>query len=356
LRILTVNAVPDASERAFYTALPSFGDSVDIVVSKRDPNINLYKEKGLRVHILEIKSRLDFRAAREIRKIIDRNNIEVIYAPDNKSLAASLLAGRGRNIKYATYRGTQGNLSLWNPAVLLTHRNPRVNAIICNCTAVRKYLDALKINPKKLFTILKGHNPEWYSPKKKLNRSDFNLSENDFVVGLIANLRPLKGVDVLFGAIKQLRDSIPVKCLLVGDYDPNYLSSLFKKYPIQEQVQVLGYRKDAPEIITLCDVTAVPSLRREGVPRSMIESMSNQVPIIGTSVGGIPEVTQDKVNGVIVPPGDVSALAEAITSLYNNPETLKTYGINASERVKSLLGLDNYVRDMRHVLAHILNS
>jgi glycosyltransferase involved in cell wall biosynthesis len=356
LRILTVNAVPDASERAFYTALPTFGDSVDLVVSKRDPNINFYREKGLRVHTLEIKSRLDFKAAKQIRKIIDQNNIEVIYAPDNKSLAASLLAGRGRKVKYATYRGTQGNLSLWNPAVLLTHRNPRVNAIICNCAAVRRYLDTLGINQRKLFTILKGHNPAWYSPKSKLNRSDFNLSETDFVVGLVANLRPLKGVNILFGAIQQLRNRMPIKCLLVGDYDPEYLESLFKKYPIQELVQVLGYRKDAPEIITLCNITAVPSLRREGVPRSMIESMANGVPVIGTSVGGIPEVTEDKVSGLIVPPGDIPALSNAIESLYKDPETLKSYGVHAAERVKTLLNLDNYVESMRNVLQHALNS
>ena len=349
MHFLTVNCVPDASERALYLALPSFGDQVDIVVAPRDPNIPLYEKTGLNVTTLEIKSRLDFKAAKILREIILNRKIEVIYAPDNKSLAASLLAGRGLNLKYVTYRGTQGNLSLWNPAVLLTHRNPSVNKIICNCEAVANYVRKVGVPENKIEVVLKGHDWTWYKPKKSLSRAEFGLAESDFVVGLVANLRPLKGVDKLFAAIEKTAKDIPIKGLIVGDYDERYLNKLFKLYKVRDYVRCLGFRKDAPEILSLCNVSAVPSLRREGVPRSMIESMANKIPVIGTSIGGIPEIIEDGLSGYIVPPGDADALADKLLYLHRHPHELEKMGEAAQNRIITGVDLSGYINKMRGI-------
>ncbi len=356
MRFLTINSVPDASERALYTGLPKLGDEVDIVVAARDPNIEFYKQNGLRVTTLDIKSRLDFKAAKVIRQILIERNIQSVYAPDNKSLAASLLAGRGLNLKYVTYRGTQGNLSLWNPAVLLTHRHPRVDKIICNCRAVEQYVRSLGIAPQKIETVLKGHSISWYQPKQNLTRLNFGLAPQDFVIGFVANLRPLKGVDVLFKSLASLDKKLRVKGLIIGDYDKSYLKKLLRKYKVTDQIQMLGFRKDAPEILSLCNISTVTSLRREGVPRSMIESMANRIPVIGTSVGGIPEIIEDNVCGVLVPPGDATQLTEAIEYLYHHPEIVKTMGQASEYRVKTLLNLDNYIKSMREIFLPDNNS
>jgi glycosyltransferase involved in cell wall biosynthesis len=349
VRFLTVNCVPDASERALYLALPTFGDQVDIAVAPRDPHLAKYKENGLKVTTLEIKNRLDFNAAKILREIILSRKIEVVYAPDNKSLAATLLAGRGLDLKYVTYRGTQGNLSLWNPAVLLTHRNPRVNKIICNCRAVANYVRKVGVAESKIEVVLKGHDRSWYKPKQSLSRADFGLAETDFVVGLVANLRPLKGVDKLFAAIEKTAKKIPIKGLIVGDYDELYLNKLFKLYNVKDYVQCLGFRNDAPAILSLCNVSAVPSLRREGVPRSMIESMANKIPVIGTSIGGIPEIIEDRVSGFIVPPGDADALAEKLVYLYLHPQELAKMGEAAQSRIINRVDLKGYINKMRDI-------
>lgn len=355
MRVLTVNCVPDASERAFYAGLVALGDMVDIVVAPRDPNIEAYKLKGLDVTPLDIKSRLDLKAAKIIRAILINRKIEVVYAPDNKSLGTTIFASRGLKVGIVSYRGTQGNLSLWNPAVLLTHRNPKVGGIICNCSAVKRYVESVGVAEAKLHTILKGHDINWYQPKNKLAKSDFGFKENDFLVGLVANIRPLKGVDVLFKSLTDLTKKYPIKAILVGDYDKEYINSLFKTYPIQEHVKLVGYRRDASDIIAICDVTAAPSLRREGVPRSIVESMSNRIPVLGSSVGGIPEVIEHQQTGLIMPPGDAVALASSIELLFKSPEMRLNFGIASQERIKSLLNVDHYVNKMRTVLINNIN-
>lgn len=356
MRVLSVNCIPDASERAFYAGLVALGDSVEIVVSPKDPNIEFYKTKGLNVTPLDIKSRLDFNAAKQIREILISKKIEVVYAPDNKSLGTTIFASRGLNVGFVSYRGTQGNLSLWNPAVLLTHRNPKVGGIICNCNAVRKYVDSVGVAERKLHTILKGHEIGWYQPKNKYTKSDFGFKDTDFVVGLVANIRPLKGVDILFKALAILIQKYPIQGILVGDYDKAYIDSLFKLYPVEQHVKLLGFRKDAADIIAICDLTTAPSLRREGVPRSIVESMSNKIPVIGTTIGGIPEIIEDQKTGLIVPPGDASALASGIERFFKDPELRHQFGAASQERIKTLLNLDNYVNKMRAVLQKNLNS
>lgn len=356
MKVLVINAVSDLPERALYRGLKHSGVEIKLVLDPRDEFLQDASNLGIAGFELKIKHRFDLNAIKKIRTLLKAEKYDLIYAPASRGLSVALLAARGLDMRFVTYRGTQGNLSLLNPAVLIAHRNPRVDKIICNCHAVHEYLASLHIPSKKLQIVYKGHEVDWYKPKQILSRNDFNLGEKDFVVGMIANIRPLKGTDVLFAALAEIKRDVPVKCLLVGEGDKNYLARLISRYELQDTVQHLGFRKDIPEIISLCDLTVMPSVRREGVPRAMIESMSNAVPVVVTSIGGMKEIVKDGVSGLVVPPADPKALASALTKLYLEPKLRQSMGQAALEHVKNELTVEKYVSSMCQVFASVVND
>ncbi len=353
MRILIINAVSDRSERGLYTLLFRQGVEVELVLDPKDPAIEELRNEGIRVTALHIAHRLDFKASREIRSIIKNRPVDLIYAPANRGLAAALRASRGMNIALVTYRGTLGNLSLLNPTVLLTHRNPRVSAIVCNCDAVRDYLLSLNIPDSKLRRVYKGHDLSWYRPKGILTRSQLGLNENDFVVVMVANLRALKGVDILASAVSKLKDRVPIQLVLVGEGNPKFINRIANRSALGERFHALGFRRDIPDILKLSDVSVMASTRREGVPRAIVESMANQVPVVVTSIGGMKEIVEDGISGVVVPPSNIDAMSEALNRLYSDKLLRKQLGAAARKRVEDHLGLEHYVAEMKAVFESV---
>ena len=112
-------------------------------------------------------------------------------------------------------------------------------------------------------------------------------------------------------------ENLPVNFILCNDYGLN------------EDILLLGYREDIPDLLTLMDILVFPSHRREGIPRVIMESSTIGLPIIATRVGGVPEMIIDGVTGILVDPHSSNVLVESILSLLENPEQAKEMGENA---------------------------
>jgi glycosyltransferase involved in cell wall biosynthesis len=97
-------------------------------------------------------------------------------------------------------------------------------------------------------------------------------------------------------------------------------------------VRVLGERSDVPELLAAAEIFVL-STRSEGLPLSVLEAMAAGLPVIASNVGGIPELVADGVSGVLVPPGDPAALAEAIEALLENPALALELGAAGRRRV-----------------------
>jgi glycosyltransferase involved in cell wall biosynthesis len=100
--------------------------------------------------------------------------------------------------------------------------------------------------------------------------------------------------------------------MLIGGIKDPTIERLLASFPDRDRLHLTGYRKDATQLATLCDVTVMASKTREGFPKSIIEAMSQGVPAVVTAVGGMPELFGYGAAGIIVPPTDVAALADAI--------------------------------------------
>ena len=167
-------------------------------------------------------------------------------------------------------------------------------------------------------------------------------------VGLVGRLSPEKGVDLfLQAAALVLQQSAEVQFVIAGDGpERGALEVLAAHLGIARHLQFLGRCDAMPELLASLDVI-VSASRFEGLPMTILESMAAGRPIVATSVGEIPTVLDGGCAGMLVPPGDTAALAQAVLTLLNDPELRHAYSQQAAHRVAT-----NYSAD--RMTAHYL--
>lgn len=117
----------------------------------------------------------------------------------------------------------------------------------------------------------------------------------------------------------------------------NRMRRLTSELNVQERVHFLGYRDDIESVIAKSDIVFLPS-HTEGLPRSLLEAMALAKPVISTRVGGIPELVRDRIDGILVNPGDVEALVNALQVL-SDPNTREKMGHSGQRRVRESFSL-----------------
>ena len=190
----------------------------------------------------------------------------------------------------------------------------------------------LRVPPTRLVTIYKGHSLDWYSAAPADLRP-LGVPAGAFVVGCVANYRRRKGIEYLVAALAELPKEWPVHLLLVGHMEATRLDRAIAASPASDRIHKVGQRTDAPTMTAACDVFALPSVKREGLARSLIEAMAYRVAPIVTNCGGSPELVVDGVSGLVVPVRDAGALGAAIGRLYHEPELRRRLGAAARERI-----------------------
>lgn len=142
----------------------------------------------------------------------------------------------------------------------------------------------------------------------------------------------VKGLDVLCEAVRLLPNDFPLRVALVG---PGDLDAVHEQLQPPEQVILTGpvSRDEVPGVLNACDVCLQPS-RSEGLPLSIVEAMAAGLPVIASRVGGIPEVVEDGVTGLLVEPQAPKALAEAIRWMVEHPKEREEMGRRGQERAK----------------------
>jgi glycosyltransferase involved in cell wall biosynthesis len=121
------------------------------------------------------------------------------------------------------------------------------------------------------------------------------------------------------------------------------LEKLVRELRLGEVVTLLGRRADVPDVLAAADVAVICS-DREGQPLALMEYMAAGKAIVATHVGGVPELIEDRAEGLLVPPRDVNALAGAIRELLYNPRLREELGRRARERQQADLGFNVMVR------------
>ncbi|UCD51463.1 MAG: glycosyltransferase family 4 protein [Phycisphaerales bacterium] len=168
------------------------------------------------------------------------------------------------------------------------------------------------------------------------------------LVCTVANITSLKGIDVLLDAAKTIHERHPeTYFVVVGEKlqtQGKYIAALERDIlaaGITSHFILAGARTDVYRLLRECDVFVLPSLS-EGTPISILEAMAIGIPVVATTVGGIPEQIGHRKSGLLVPPADARALAEAIEELLVHPELRAELAHQANEHVRAKFSLDQF--------------
>ena len=186
-------------------------------------------------------------------------------------------------------------------------------------------------------------------------KNELGLRDNVLLVGIVGRLVPIKGHTYFLEAAKEvlevIKDLSPIRSgirfLVVGDGElRRELEEYCKELGIGDFVIFTGWRVDLERIYTDMDVVVLSSLN-EGTPVSIIEAMASEKAVVATRVGGVPDVVEDGVSGLLVSPKDPKALAQAIIRLLNDPELRAVLGREGRKRVYPKYDVRTLVKNMK---------
>ena len=208
------------------------------------------------------------------------------------------------------------------------------------------------INPSKIKIIHCGIDLDKFKPKKTKRSGFFILS--------VARLVEKKGLGYLIKSCYSLKKkNIDFKCIIVGNGPlKNELFDEIKKYGLENNIELKGNipQSQLDNIFRKADVFVLPCILaengdRDGIPVSLMEAMSMEIPVVSTDVSGIPELIDDEVNGLLVDEKNVDELTDAIVALYNNPALKEKMGKNARIKIGKDFNLEKEVEKLYDLIA-----
>ena len=210
------------------------------------------------------------------------------------------------------------------------------------------------ISPDRIVTIRNGLDVI-HSIIEQRSKAEIGLPDGYQIVGTVANFYPTKGLPFFIRAIPYVRDEFPEACfVIVGDGQQRpELERLTAELDLNSCVLFLGQRDDVPQILPLFDVFVLPSVK-EGLPYALLEAMAAAKPVVATAVGGVPEVVVDGQTGLLVPPRDPEALAQAIITLLRNPGRARAMGEAGRQRVLEHFTVERMVAETERVYQALL--
>jgi glycosyltransferase involved in cell wall biosynthesis len=359
LKLLLISSYKDTwnsvrPEAELFIGLARAGLDVTLMTQGDAEYVPRFLEHGIRIIDFHPKKKLQWPAIRRIRKELKEGCYDVAYLFNNKAITNTLIAAAGLPVKLVSYRGQTGNIYRYDPSSYLTHLHPRLDGILCVANAVRDDLRKRSFLPRACIqTAYKGHDLAWYQDTPA-DLAEFDIPANAQVAVCVANDRPRKGLPVLLAATHRLADCDTLHLLLVGNgMDKPKIRKLIERSPMRARIHVAGFRRDAPALVAACQMSILASIKREGLPKTVIEAMAYGVTPIVTDTGGSAELLIDGESGYVVPPADEAALAEAIRRLYERPDQCRQMGVKARARIADIFNLENSVRDTRAFLEFI---
>jgi glycosyltransferase involved in cell wall biosynthesis len=252
--------------------------------------------------------------------------------------------------------------------VLLAYRliNPFITKVISVSEAVKHQVTVQEhVSENKIVTIYNGvdlgkFSNSGYRPDL---REKLGLNPYSTVVGLLANIKPIKGIEFFIQAAAKLVKQFPeTQFIIIGGCLPttecqNYfqkLQRLVTELRLEKHLFFLGERSDIPELLSLIDISVLTSLS-EGFSNTVIESMAAAKPLVVSDVGGNSEAVVHQQTGFVVPPKNVDKLVEAIIILLTDRDLAERMGRAGQKRAQELFSMETMISKIEELYYSTLN-
>jgi glycosyltransferase involved in cell wall biosynthesis len=311
-------------------------DGYEVIIATRvDGDAQRIRDEGFRLiplHLARESYSLlnEFRAIRELREVYRAERPDIVHHIALKPVLYGSIAALGRNeirvINALTglgYLVTSSSLKarvlrvpIWNALRFLLNR-PNHQVLLQNQEDKQLLVTKLKVCPERI-TIIQGSGVDM-----NLFRSAPEPVGTPIVL-LASRMLWIKGITEFVAAADLLkRKGITARFVLAGDTDPNSPSAIPRQqllnWQISGTVEWWGHQQEMPEIFRQVDLVCLPSQGGEGVPKVLIEAAASGRAIVTTDVPGCRDIVRQGINGILVPPRNAAALAEAIADMLKNP-------------------------------------
>ncbi len=317
-------------------------------------------EAGIPVILLERRSRLDVRAFLRLLKTIKSRRVDIVHTHLFSSHIWGALAARWCRTRLLR---TEHNLSEWKsrPRRALDRLVLSLaDGVVAVSEAVGDSLaSVVGVEPDRIRVIPNGLNPERLTTQvgRREKLAELKIPPEVQVVATAAALTPKKGHRYLLEAAATiLGKRRRVIFLLLGEGElRDELTREIARRGMAENVRLLGSRADALEIISIADVFTLSSTR-EGLPIALLEAMALKKAVVATAVGGSAGLIDDGVTGLLVPPAEPAALAEAVESLLENPGRATELGKAAARKIRAEYAIEPMIESYRETYLEILRG
>lgn len=300
----------------------------------------------------DVKVRNEFGTLYEIVTLIGEEKPDILHLHSTKAGALGALAGRLRRVRKIifTAHGWAFNedrpyaqkvviaFFSWLTMLLCTH-------IITLSEKELGQAQSFPLIAHKLRMVRLGiHPPKFYATS---SAQDFFQSKTDeplnrkFVMGTIAELHPNKGLLYAINALEKLAATNPnFIFFVIGEGEQrNQLEELIQQKNLKRNIKLLGYVEHAAEYLRGLSLFLLPSIK-EGFPYVLIEAGYAGIPVIATTVGGIPELVDDMQSGILVQPKKSEEIFHALGFIIEHKATQREYARSFQEKVRTMFNIE----------------
>jgi sugar transferase (PEP-CTERM/EpsH1 system associated) len=345
---LVKNSDPDRFRHLVY-CLGSGGTLADGLRNDGFPVTAMNKPEGLR---LTLPLRL--------MKLFRREKVKVVHSHNYGALiygeVAAKLAGAAGTV--FTSHGRRSAHQRINP-FLVRHLNFVSKAVGVSEDTTDLLMETSGFPPGRTLTIINGLDVKRFGGTIDVRRKkeELGMAGAEHIVGIVARLSADKDHANLLNAYALiLAKRTDIALLIIGD-GPLKETLLRQSAELKPGARVvfLGDRLDVPEILKVLDLFVLSSVS-EGLAVTLLEAMASELPIVATAVGGNPEVVIHNETGIIVPPQDPAALAEAITWMIDHPEEAVRMGRRGRQRVIEHFSLEAMVHQYENLYESLITN
>jgi glycosyltransferase involved in cell wall biosynthesis len=299
-------------------------------------------------------ARKGFTGVFALRSLVARRRIELInsHSSTDAWLAALALASLSSAPPMVRTRHISAPIPR-NPLTRWLYRNATAHAVTTGEALRAQLLRETGITPERVTSVPTGIDLSTFCPgDRRAARAALGLPEGAFLVVIVATLRSWKGHSDLVQAMARLPQA---HLAIVGDGPGrDNLRRQIDSERLNERVRLAGQQDDVVTWMRSADVIALPSYANEGIPQALMQAMACAVPVVTTGVGAIGEIVTDAVQGLVVPPRNPAALAQALERLMNDAALRARLGAAGLAQARERFSIERMLDAMECVFAKVL--
>jgi glycosyltransferase involved in cell wall biosynthesis len=360
LKILIITSASDDPKPAWLLAreIKKMGHEVEIVAPDKGEVSIKANEFGIKVHIIKLPRRetenilnrifIAIKFILKVRYLCNTNNYDIINLNLGRARILGRIAALGTGVKIvSTIHGQDP--AIFKGFLLEKLTNWLDNATVAISSDTYTYFSSFGFSKNRLFVIYNGIDLEEIDavPKKvDYLYQELSLPKEIPIIGMIAHFYPsqtnmdIKGHKIFIRAAMNILENYKRVHFIIAGTDKqggNYKAAVeeyARKLRLSSHIHFLGLRNDVANILDSLYCLVLPSIIREGFGMVLIEAMARGIPVIGSNIGGIPEIIEDGKTGILIKPGDPEDLAHAVLFMLNNPQKASQMGGAGRKRVE----------------------